>query len=58
VAINCGVYMGSRLLAVGILIVGSLMSLFYYLRLCYLFIFSLYDLSEERSKKESSFEFL
>jgi len=53
VAINCGVYLGSRLLRVGVLIVGSLISLFYYLRLCYLFVFSLYDLMVENSVGES-----
>nr|YP_010546353.1 NADH dehydrogenase subunit 2 [Nerita costata]UYI29869.1 NADH dehydrogenase subunit 2 [Nerita costata] len=53
VAINCGVYLGSSLLGIGVLVVGSLMSLFYYLSLCYLFIFSLYDLGLESSGSES-----
>ena len=52
VAINCGIYLGSWLLRIGILIVGSLMRLFYYLRLCYLFVFSLYDLMVENSVGE------
>jgi len=58
VAINCGVYSRSRLLVLGILILGSLIRLFYYLRLCYLFIFSLYDLVAEGSKKGRLFDFL
>nr|AOY34887.1 NADH dehydrogenase subunit 2 [Clithon retropictum] len=52
VAINCGIYLGSSLLSIGVLIVGSLMSLFYYLSLCYLFVFSLYDLMVENSVGE------
>ena len=52
VAINCGIYLGSSLLRVGVLIVGSLIRLFYYLRLCYLFVFSLYDLIVENSIRE------
>nr|ANZ03417.1 NADH dehydrogenase subunit 2 [Theodoxus fluviatilis] len=47
VVISCGVYLGSSFFSVGVLIIGSLMSLFYYLSLCYLFIFSLYDLTME-----------